>query len=203
MKKMLLVWLLLAAITSCFAQQTRLWSEDDRKHLLTHLTRSQNELLKETKGLTEAQWNFKESPDRWSIKEVIEHIALWELLLQREASMAYLAGPQPALLKAARQDSTVLQFILEETPHVSAEYTKPFTFSLPLGLNSGESNLAWYNKMRNESINYLQNTADDLRLYFLKAGRGNIHQIYISTFGHTDRHLRQIRKIKQHKHFPG
>lgn len=199
---MVFLWLLVGAVASVFAQQNKLWSEADRKYLLDHLTRSRDELLKETRGLSEAQWNFWESPERWSIKEVVEHIALWELLLQREASMAYMAGPQPELLKAARQDSTVLQFIQEEKPHVSVEYTKPFTFSLPMGLNSGENNLAWYTKMRNESVNFLTSTPDDLRLYFLKAGRGNIHQIYISTFGHTDRHLRQIRKIKQHPAYP-
>jgi hypothetical protein len=200
--KIAFLCLLLGFVTSGFAQQNKLWLETDRRYLLDHLTRSRDELLKETRGLSEAQWNFRESPDRWSIKEVVEHIALWELLLQREASMAYMAGPQPDLLKAAKQDSTVLTFIQEEKPHVSVEYTKPFTFSLPMGLNSGENNLAWYTKMRNESINYLESTTDDLRLYFLKAGRGNIHQIFISTFGHTDRHLRQIRRIKQHPNYP-
>jgi hypothetical protein len=202
MKKILLLWLLQGVVAPSIAQHTKLWTETDRAYLLDHLTRSRDELMEETKSLSEAQWNFKEAPERWTIKEVVEHIAIWELLFQREITIAFTAGPQPELLKSAPLDSKVLEFILEEKPHVSLDYTQPFTYSLPMGLNTGDINLTWYNKLRNECINHVQNTDDDLRLYFMKEGRGNIHQVYINVFGHTDRHLRQIRKIKQHPKYP-
>ena len=50
------------------------WTEADRKYLLENLTRSKEEIITETKDLTKEQWNFKESPDRWSINQIIEHI---------------------------------------------------------------------------------------------------------------------------------
>jgi hypothetical protein len=203
MKKMFLLWLLLGVVAPGIAQQARLWTETDRAYLLDHLTRSRDELMKETKSLSEAQWNFREAPERWSIKEVVEHVALYEMLFQREITMALRAGARPELLKSAPQDSNVLAFIMEEKPHFSLDYTQPFTYSLPMGLNAGDSNLAWYNKLRNECINHVQNTEDDLRVYFMQEGRANIHQVYINVFGHTDRHLRQIRKIKQHPNYPG
>jgi hypothetical protein len=62
--------------------------------------------------------------------------------------------------------------------------------------------MAWPIKMRNESIHFLQTTDDDLRLYFLKEDSTSVHQIYILTFGHTNRHLRQIKKIKQAPDYP-
>jgi hypothetical protein len=202
MKNVLGVLLATCLLLTATAQETKPWSETDRSYLLENLTRSRDQLIKETQNLTEAQWNFKEAPDRWSIKEVVEHIALWELLFQREISQALSAGLQPELAKAARPDSIYTTFIMETKPHVSVEYTKPFTFSLPMGLNTGANNMAWLLKMRNESITYLTTAKEDLRAHFLKPGRPNVHQVYINTFGHADRHLRQILNVKGHPSYP-
>jgi hypothetical protein len=202
MKQIISLLLGTCVMIAATAQETKAWSETDQKYLIQNLTRSRDQLVQATENLTEAQWNFKESADRWSIKEIIEHIALWELLFQREISQALSAGPQPDLAKAAKQDSVYLSFIMETKPHVSVEYTKPFTFSLPMGLNTGANNVAWFLKMRNESITYLTGAKEDLRAHFLKPGRPNVHQVYINTFGHADRHLRQVMKIKQHPKYP-
>lgn len=187
---------------STLAQTTRQWTENDRKYLLDNLVRSRDLLLKETRNLTPEQWNFKEAPDRWSINQVVEHISFYELLYQREINMALRSGPQPDSITDAKPDSVYVGYIMEEKPHVTTEFTKPFTFSVPMGLNDGKNNIAWYTKMRNESIDYIKSTTDNLRTYTLKAGRPNIHQLYIYVYGHTDRHLRQIQKIKQHPNYP-
>jgi hypothetical protein len=200
--KQLLIVLLCFFAAGTVAQESKPWGETDRTYLLQNLTRSRDALVKATENLTEVQWNFKEAPDRWSIKEVVEHIAIWELLFQREISQAISAGPQTELAKTAKPDSVYSTFIMENKPHVSVEYTKPFTFSLPMGLNTGANNVAWFLKMRNESITYLTGAKEDLRAHFLKPGRPNVHQVYINTFGHADRHLRQVMKIKQHPNYP-
>ena len=180
----------------------KLWSEDDRRYLLDNLKRTRDSLVKETQDLSVRQWQFKESADRWSINEVVEHLAIWELLLDREVSQALVAGPQQELTKNAKPDSSILLFLMEDKPHITTEYTKPFTFTVPMGLNSGKNNIAWFLKMRNESIAFLDSTKQDLRYFFLRPGRGNIHQVYITIFAHTDRHLRQIRKIKTNPNYP-
>ena len=203
MKKLLLfiaTGIVLSATTT--AQMPVNWTEQDRTYLLTELTRSRDELIRETKGLSEKQWNFRESPERWSINQIVEHLSIWEVLFQREISQAMAGGPQPSLQQKQRPDSLKLLFLMEEKPHITTEYTKPFTFSVPMGINPGQNNMLWFLKLRNESLSYLSTTKDDLRAYYLKEGRGSIHQIYISTFGHTDRHLRQIRKIKSHAQYP-
>lgn len=201
MKKLLLFIATGFVLSSTLTAQLN-WTEQDRTYLVTELTRTRNELISETKGLSAKQWNFKESPDRWSINEIIEHLSMWELLFQREISQAMAGGPQPALQQKQQPDSVKLLFLMEERQHITTEYTKPFTFTVPMGINPGENNMKWFLKMRDESLSYLSATKEDLRAYYLKEGRGNIHQIYISTFGHTDRHLRQIRKIKTHKQYP-
>jgi hypothetical protein len=184
------------------AQEAKLWTEVDRKYLVDNLIRSRDELIKETQGLTKEQWSFKESPDRWSINEIVEHIALWELLLDYRISRQLRGGAQPMLAKNAIPDSLNLNFIMEEKKHIAADYTKPYTYTLPMGVNNLQSNVSWLLKMRNESIDYVAKTTDDLRVYYVADSRANTHQTYITLFGHTDRHILQIKKVKQHPGYP-
>lgn len=189
-------------LLSLDALSQKLWTEADRKYLIDNLVKTRDSIIKETQNLTEQQWNFKESADRWSINEVIEHLAIWELLLDREVSQALVSGTQPELVKNAKPDSSILIFLMEDNPHITTDYTRPFTFTVPMGLNNGKNNLAWFLKMRNESLQYLDSTSQDLRCYFLRPGRGSIHQVYITIFAHTDRHLKQIRKVKADAKYP-
>jgi hypothetical protein len=159
-------------------------------------------IIQETVNLTPEQWDFKESPGRWSIKEVVEHIAIWELLLTHEVSKALFTGLQPELNKTVKADSIYYGKIMEEKPHISVDYTKPFTYTLPMGLNDGKNNVAWFLKMRNESIEYIKTANDDLRSHYFKPGRPNVHQVYITIYGHTLRHLKQIKKIKGNPNYP-
>jgi hypothetical protein len=190
-------------VLTSFAQQAKTWTEDDRKYLLENLARTRDSIIKETENLSAAQWNFKESPERWSINQIVEHLAFWELLLDREVSQALVAGERPELNDNKKTDSSVLAFLMEDNPHIATEYTKPFTFTVPLGLNDGKNNLAWFLKMRNEGIGFVDSATANLRVYYLRQGRGNVHQVFITIFAHTDRHLRQIRKLKLHAHYPG
>src|SRR5215831_19413734 len=50
----------------------------DRDKTLAELEGSRQAFLDATKGLSEAQWNFKAAPNRWSIAECANHIALSE-----------------------------------------------------------------------------------------------------------------------------
>jgi hypothetical protein len=164
------------------------------------LKKTRDSLIQDTTNISEAQWNFKETAERWSIKEVVEHIAIWELLLTHEVSRAL--GMKPDTARQQRPDTMYVRFILEETPHISVEYTKPFTYTLPVGLNTGPNNVAWFLKMRNESINFIDTTQRNIRLHYMSPTRPNVHQVYITIWGHCSRHLRQIRKIKTHKNYP-
>jgi DinB superfamily len=202
-KNLFLILLIGSNPTFCsYSQDVKSWTETDREYLLGNLVRSKEELVKETKGLTKEQWSFKELPDRWSINQVVEHIATWELLLDHEISKALTEGPKPDLYKTAKPDSLFLGFIMEEKPQVSTDYTRPFTYTVPMGINDLQNNIARFLKMRGESIAYVKKAKEDLRSYNLKDGSPNLHQRYITLFGHGDRHLRQIRKIKQHPDYP-
>src|SRR3982750_2946257 len=107
--------LVTVALLACIghAQSSKLWTENERQYLLDNLIRSRDLLIKETQDLTPGQWNFKESPGKWSISQVVEHINFYELLYQREVSMALKSDPQPQPAADAKPDSVYLGYIME------------------------------------------------------------------------------------------
>src|SRR5262245_26025221 len=105
MKKLIcLIMVVLPLFVS--AQEVQHWTEADLTYLLENLIRSRDELIKETQGLSKSQWSFKEAPDRWSINEVVEHLAIFELIFDREISRALGTKPNPEFNKDVRPDSS-------------------------------------------------------------------------------------------------
>ena len=51
-------------------------SQADKDRALVYLKSSEKGVLDATKGLSDGQWNFKPGPDRWSVAEVMEHLAI-------------------------------------------------------------------------------------------------------------------------------
>ncbi|HTE07295.1 MAG TPA: DinB family protein [Flavitalea sp.] len=202
MKKYLGLILGVCSTICLSAQPPDAWTEKDRTYLADNLRRSIDQINEATRNLSDAQWNFKPGPDKWSINQVVEHIAIWELLLQRDISLALSDSLKPELGKTAWPDSSTLGFIMEEKPHHSLDYTKPFSFTIPMGLNQGTKNLLWLQKLRKEDGEFVNSTKQDLRAYYRGRGSESVHVLYILIFGHADRHLRQIMKIKADPAFP-
>ena len=79
-----LVCLMFALAFACLAQTTTAPSPtkpltaDERDAALKNLEATHDMFLKSIAGLSEKQWKFKPAPDRWSVAEVSEHIAVSE-----------------------------------------------------------------------------------------------------------------------------
>lgn len=56
--------------------------------------------------------------------------------------------------------------------------------------------------MRNESVDYLKKETKNIRVQYDYCSGANVHQYYLMIFSHTDRHLRQLRKVKAHPKYP-
>lgn len=181
-----------------FPQNGKLWSETDRQYTLDNFKRVRGELIKETENLTTAQWNFKESPDRWSIAEIVEHLGIWERVWAREIDMATRNKPQPELNAKAKPDSYFNEWIMEEKAHDAPDFAKP------TGLLEGKKNLTFFLLQNDLNIKYIETTPLDMRAYFEQNNREprSLHHVLIFQWGHVDRHLRQIRKVKSHPKYP-
>src|SRR5687768_9688201 len=119
-----LIWLCTAL--QCFAQE-KLWTAEDKQYTIDNFIRTRDAVTKETENLTPEQWAFRESPGRWSIAEIVEHLAIWEIIWSREVGIGSRNKPQPELVKTTRPDSYYHEFIMEPAEH------KASTMSSPLG----------------------------------------------------------------------
>jgi hypothetical protein len=177
------------------------WTEADRKYLLDNLTRTKQALIDETKSLTKKQWNFKPSPDQWSINQIVEHIDRYEMIFMHEIVVALQVGPLPNFPQHLPDSLFLDQDPNDLKKNNTTDFTRPFTISVPLGNNEGTSNMVWFNTMRGESIDYVKNATANMRVHYINFGP-DMHQKFMMIFTHTDRHVRQIRRVKAHTNYP-
>src|SRR6516162_338065 len=90
--KRLLLALCLAAFAGTVLRAQEL-TRDERDKALKYLEKTRDGVLQATKGLSEAQWNFKPGPDRWSVAEVTEHIAATEDFLRDRLEQQIMKAP--------------------------------------------------------------------------------------------------------------
>jgi len=69
----------------------------DKEYLISLLEDTMRDYLAVTSRATDAQWQFRPAPDRWSLAEVTEHLILSELQLYYEVTLAFNAPPRPDL----------------------------------------------------------------------------------------------------------
>jgi hypothetical protein len=199
MMKSLFPFLVFLALGFSVKSQDTLWTALDKQRLIDNYIRTQNDVNTETSGLTRAQWNFKETPASWSIAEVLEHLNMWQVVTMDRIRYMLFNGPRPKLAKTAPSDSAATTFIYEEQKHISPDFT------LPTGQIPGGSNLGLFNAYCNRIIDNIKNSDVNFRLYFRTFTDGsmtNMNQAHMIQYGHVDRHLRQIRRIKSNSAFP-
>lgn len=199
MKHTFLVGIILLALSPELFSQDTTWSVSNKQFLINNYIRTRNEINEETGNLTVEQWNFRETKDSWSIAEVLEHLNMWQLVTQEHIRYMLYNGPQPELAKAALSDSLATTFIYEERKHVSPDFT------IPTGAVPDNSNLKLFNSYCDRILSNIKTSEVNFRLYYRRFTDGymtNMNQAYIIQFGHVDRHLRQIRRIKANVNFP-
>lgn len=188
------------------------WTDEDRQLILNELQRTTDELLTELSGLTEIQWNFRESNDRWNIGEIIEHLEMQNQLHYREISVTSKA-PQYLKFRAVTkgQDEYFTKYATDATPGEAQWFLEP----LGRFRTKAEGENAFL-RARGHLQEFVAETKVDLRKQFtfrvevedksvdeLSIGQvRDLHQLLLTGIAHTDRHLRQIRAIKTHNNYP-
>src|SRR5262249_45392607 len=74
-------------------------TEQERKNAVDRLLSSQEKLLKAIDGVSDEQANFKASPERWSILQLVEHLATSDPGLMALIQRALASPPQPELIE--------------------------------------------------------------------------------------------------------
>jgi hypothetical protein len=176
--------------------------EADRKVLLDHFRQSSSEFLDSVKGLTPEQWNYKPAPDRWSVAECAEHIALSEDFIREIAEKKVLTTPASPERVAERKalDGKVLKMITDRS--FKAKAPEPLVPSKKFA--TPQAALKHFEESRKKSV-ALARSRNDLRDH---AGPHpafkelDAYQWLLYTSGHTMRHTAQIREVKADAGFP-
>lgn len=173
-------------------------SQGERDRLLSYYHATRKQVLDATDGLTASQWAFKPGPEKWSIAEVVEHLALTEELLFHYAT-AFVARPVPAPATKMDTDSLVKNTTDRSKPANAPAELKP-TGRWTAGFVLTDE----FRNRRDRVIRYLNETKDPLRTTYARWG-SNVVEVYQALHtipAHTERHLAQINEVKAAAGYP-
>ena len=196
-RRVLMAWAVFALSAAAAAAGL---TEVEKTEGLAQLERTRAGVIAATKGLSEAQWKFKPAPDRWSVAEVMEHIALTEDMLFENTTKNVMnapAGKPDRDYKAS--DKVVLTVIPDRTNKVKAP-----DFLVPTGRWPHQESLDRFLKNRARTMEYLKSTPD-LRDHVVDSPIGqplDAYQWLLYTSAHSERHTKQILEVKADPNFP-
>lgn len=141
------------AATSLRAQEV---TQADKERALQYLDSTKKGVIEATKGLSEAQWNFKAGPDRWSIAEVTEHIAAAEDLIRGTVVKQVMVAPAAPDRDVKKIDDSVIAMVPDRTHKVQAP--EPLVPTNRFG--SPEGSLKHFLESRAATEEFLKTTPD-------------------------------------------
>ena len=185
------------AATAAHGQQL---SDADRAKGVAYLEKTRDGVVASVKGLSDAQMSFKSGPDRWSVAQVMEHIALGEDFIFGHLTQDVMkAGPGAADRDAATTDAGVLARVPDRSHPLKAP--EPL---VPTGRWTPDESLKRFLASREKTIEFLK-TATDLRAHVSDGPTGQPLDGYewvLLIAGHSERHTKQILEVKADPNFP-
>lgn len=178
-------------------------TDAERKEAIKLLEETRKNFLDAVKDLSEAQWKFKAAPDRWSVAEVAEHIAVSEETLMGLVTERIMKSPATPEKKetAKGKDAQLRNQVVDRSTKVQApEMLKPTNRWATQG-----DLVKAFNASRDKTINYIKTSQEDLRSHFgphpiLKDL--DAYQWITLIAAHSARHTDQIKEVKADQSFP-
>jgi DinB family protein len=178
-------------------------TKEERDRAIEYLRQTQKDFLASMKGVSEAQWKFKAAPDRWSIAETAEHIAVAEQTIWDLVSGKIMKSPATPEKRAEVQGKD--EIILTKIPDRSRKAQAPERLK-PTGRWATQAALVKdFEATRAKEIEYIAETKEDLRSHFeehpaLKTM--DAYQWLIFNGAHCKRHTAQILEVKADPNYP-
>ena len=199
MKKWLALFLLAAVAVSADTL-----TQADRDKAVAELEGSRKVFLDATRGLSPAQWNFKSAPDRWSVAECAEHIALAEGFIFGSVTQIMKGPATPEKRGAVKGKDEMIVKMLQDRSHKATAPEPIDPVKRPMGY---EESVKLFLDGRAKTIDYVKTTEDDLRDHFFDhpvpaIGTLDAYQWILFISGHTRRHTLQILEVKADPNFP-
>jgi hypothetical protein len=161
-----------------------------------------------TANLSEAQWNFKPAPDRWSIAEVLEHMVVIQELVLGPIREQLAQAP----VSANREYAHIDAIIVDQFPMRTMRLQGP-ALGQPTGRFTPDAALERLITNCGRLREYVESTPD-LRLRVIESmplkavTKGEFehmdgYQWVLGVAAHTERHTKQIREVQGHADYPG
>jgi DinB family protein len=204
---MILAAALLLASAAQFAGAPRAAAQsepaEDKAKALKYLESTKKQILDATKGLSDAQWNFKSGSDRWSVAQVMEHIAIAEDFIRGNIVDNVMKAPPPDMTgrDVAKIDAGVLAMVPDRSHKINAP--EPMVPKNQFGSPAGSIQHFIDSRAKTEAL--LENTPD-LRLHATDSPTGGVkldaYEWVLLVGAHSERHLKQILEVKADPNYP-
>lgn len=199
MRMLILACLTVLAVPQSTAQDQL--SQKDRDAGVKYLEETRAKFLASIDGLSDAQWTFKAGPDRWSIAEVAEHIAVSETTILQLVRERILKSPKVPADPARANDEKVIAVITDRSAKAQApEMLKP-TNRWPTRAALTKD----FEAARKVTIDYVRTTQDDLRGHAAPHPAMQMidgYQWVLLLAAHSARHTAQIEEVKTAAGYP-
>jgi len=186
-----------SASGNAFAQDA---SPADKEKALAVLETSKKGVLDATRGLSEAQWNFKAAPDKWSVAECAEHIAAAEDFIRGIVVENVMKAPAAPDRDIAKIDAGILAMVPDRTNKIQA----PDPLQPTNRFGSPEGSLKHFVESRATTEEFLRKTPD-LRGHAAEnpmGGKWDAYEFILLIAAHSERHTKQIEEVKANENFP-
>lgn len=177
-------------------------AQNDKQFLLDYYTNTEAELQKSVAGLSEAQMNFKATPESWSISQCLEHIIKTEQMI---FGMVKPGLEQPANIATIGASGNTDEKIIEMVTDRSTKHKAPEAL-IPEGkYTSPAVAMEDFKAGRVEILALINSTPDaTLRDHVSESPAGIVdaYQNFLFLAGHTARHTLQLQEVKADPAFP-
>jgi hypothetical protein len=176
-------------------------TDRERETALALLERSKIAVLKAVDGVTEEQARWKPMPERWSILEYIEHLAVSDdgLVALVKKSLESPAYTETEEERRAREQK------IRETPIPRGVNHAPERLRPSARFNSLQDAVAAFLAARERTIEYATSTTDDLRSHFEPhpvLGSLDAYQWLCGNARHAESHAGHVVEIRGMPDFP-
>lgn len=175
----------------------------EREAGVKYLKHTQKLFLDSVKGLSEEQLKWKPAPDKWSVFEVSEHIALAESFL-----FDLISGQ---VMKAPANSSKTSEVTMEQITKLVPDRTNKFQAPEPIRPDKApwmlmSDTMAAFKERRAKTIGFIEKGNDDMReRFFMNPAFQKELDAYLwiaFLSAHTERHVKQILEVKASSGFP-
>ena len=172
----------------------------DKDRALRYMESTKKGVLQATQGLSEAQWNFKQAPDRWSVAQIMEHLAASEDFIRenllKERVMVSPAG------EPARDVKQIDEAVVARIPDRSHKAQAPEPL-VPRNRFGSTESVKHFLESRATTEQYLK-TTNGLRDHVMDGPVGKMdgYEFVLFIAAHCERHTKQINEVKADPNFP-